>query len=352
MICFAWSGFPQYAARCVGAFVSNSEEDVVVVATRPRVPVVGMERLCLCPVVWLDEGADAVPQVDAGKVSAIVVSGWFNTAFNALASRVKEHGGVVIAMVDNNFRFSIKEIIKAIRFRMLLRHRYDGYLVPGSSSRKLLRFYGVPDKRIKSNLYSADESIFHDGESLPSRAKRIIYVGQLCERKNVIMLLDAFFESGIVAKGWSLSYFGCGPQRDELVDRIARYELGNSVTVSDFCQPEKLCEEYRRSRIFALLSREEHWGVVVHEAALSGCMLLLSDKVGAALDFASDKNAFIVSLDRMDSIVSALRQATLCDESRLVGAEEESIARAAQISLSGFARSVLSLLSIRVEKSK
>ena len=30
-----------------------------------------------------------------------------------------------------------------------------------------------------------------------------------------------------------------------------------------------------QSKVFALASREEHWGLVVHEAALCGCALLL-----------------------------------------------------------------------------
>ena len=39
MICFAWPGFPQYASRCIAAFVRKSQERVVVVATVPDVPV-------------------------------------------------------------------------------------------------------------------------------------------------------------------------------------------------------------------------------------------------------------------------------------------------------------------------
>ena len=352
MICFCWSGFPQYAARCIGAFVAEAPDDVLVVATRPRVPVVGMEALCCCSVVWINDGTSEIAQVDVDKISALIVSGWSIPAFNKLATGVKMRGGLVIAMVDNDYRFSWKEVVKAMRFRLRLRHRYDGYLVPGDSARKLLRFYGVPDSRIRSNLYSADESIFHGGEALSDRPKRIIYVGQLCERKNVIMLLDAFYKSGITTEGWKLSYFGCGPQREELLDRIARYHLGRSVTVSDFCQPERLCEEYRAARIFALLSREEHWGLVVHEAALSGCLLLLSDRVGAAADLASDRNAFMVRHDSVDEVSSALRRAASYDEPRLARAEKASISLAAKISLSGFAHSVRSLVSLSGGKSK
>lgn len=48
MICFAWGGFPQYAARLVGAFVKSTDERVCVVGKPPavagddsRVPALG-----------------------------------------------------------------------------------------------------------------------------------------------------------------------------------------------------------------------------------------------------------------------------------------------------------------------
>ena len=77
MICFAWSGFPQYAARCVGAFVRQSNERVVVIGTTPDVPIKGMETLSGCPVYWVKPN-DAI---DVGKLLGEIPRFIYLTAF-------------------------------------------------------------------------------------------------------------------------------------------------------------------------------------------------------------------------------------------------------------------------------
>ena len=292
MIVFAWAGFPQYAARCVGAFVKTTTEKVVVVATRPTVPIEGMEALCGCPVRWIspDEPFN-LSTFQPFNLSTIFVSGWNIPAFNRLRDQVRARGGRVICLVDNNFLFSFKEIVKAIRFRLFLRRHYDGFIVPGKAGRRLLRFYGVPDEKIAEGMYAADETLFTPGPPLEERPKKIIYVGQFCERKNVKRLVEAFCRSlGVQAfrrldgDGWTLELYGSGPLREELNQTI-KQSNNQTIHLHDFLQPEELAAKYREARIFCLPSLEEHWGLVVHEAALSGCALLLSDRVGAKEDF-------------------------------------------------------------------
>ena len=269
MICFAWDGFPQYAARCVGAFVENTKEKVCVIATRPKVPISGMERVAKCPIKWIeDDEMIAVEDVDV-----LFVSGWGFPALNYIADQVRARGGKVVCMIDNCFgAFDVvgwlKEFCRAIRFRLRWRNKFDAYFVPGKAGRRMLRFYGVKNERIHEGLYSADESLFTCGESISKRDKKIIYVGQCIERKSVTRLCKAF----IVANpgDWSLDLYGSGPLRDKLPNN-------DCVRVHDFVQPEQLAALYRTARVFCLPSIEEHWGLVVHEAALSGCILLLSE---------------------------------------------------------------------------
>ena len=78
MICFAWNGFPQYAARCVRELVKKTNEKVVVVATTPSVPIKGMEDVCGCEVIWVKDNC-AIEELVPFKVEDIkllVVSGW------------------------------------------------------------------------------------------------------------------------------------------------------------------------------------------------------------------------------------------------------------------------------------
>ncbi len=332
MICFAWNEYPQYAARCIGAFVRATKEEVVVVATRPRIPIEGMEQLSGCRVVWIEANdTHSIDKLIGAMPSVLFVSGWAIPVFNHYRDQVRGSGGKVVAMCDNNFRFSLKELLKAVRFRLLFRNKYDGYLVPGRSGIKLLRFYGVSPDRVRMGQYSADASIFNDGGvDICRRSKKIIFVGQLCVRKNPLRLCVAFHASGAAKMGWTLDLYGCGPLRDRIPQR-------DGISVHDFVQPEILAEKYREARVFCLPSLKEHWGLVVHEAALSGCVLLLSDAIGAKEDLVGKSNGFVFSATDSESLTMFLRQILSLSDGQLRAASAESVSLGRLISLSTFA---------------
>lgn len=335
MICIAWSGFPQYAARCVGAFAKATAERVVVVATRPKVPVAGMEKFANCEIRWIEDNEYCGVMELLGEMPRVfVVSGWGTAAFNRMRDEANAGGARIVGMSDNNFIFSFKEIVKAIRFRTMLRDRYDEFLVPGRAAARLLRFYGFPNEHIHFGMYAAADSIFKCGDPLVMRPKKILFVGQLCRRKNVVNLAKAFLSvDEKTRKGWTLEICGCGPDRPCIpADR--------SIVVHDFVQPEALAKIYQSARVFALPSREEHWGVVVHEAALSGCALLLSRQVGATDDFVDQANAFLYDANSSRELKDAIVAALSMTDADLDLAYRQSIQRGKSVSVNGFAKSM------------
>ncbi len=342
MICFAWYGYPQYAARCVGALTKEVNEEVVVVATRPAVPIEGMERLSNCRVIWVDENdSRTIEQVLGAIPSTLFLSGWMCRAFNRYRDQVRTAGGTAIAMCDNNFWFSLKEVVKAIRFRLFLRNKYDGFFVPGKSGVKLLRFYGVPKHKIQIGQYIADASLFNDGGvNICKRPKRIIFVGRLCETKNPLRLCAAFKSSGAAKQGWMLDLYGCGPLKD-------RIPQGEGITVHNFTQPEELAAKYRQSRIFCLPSLSEHWGLVVHEATLSGCVLLLSEEIGAKDDFKGEHNCFTFPANNEQALAKALRRIMSLTDEELQKASAESVMLGKTHSFSTFIIGVKRLMTIK-----
>ncbi len=325
MICFAWSGFPQYAARCVGAFVKSTSESVRVLATPPDIPIKGMDALAGCPVTWVDPQAE----VPIETPDVLIVSGWAIPVFNRLAERVRATGGKVIAMNDANLILSWKEYLRALRFRLLLARKFDAYFVPGNAGVRLMRFYGVAQERIFKGMYSADASLFHDGKPLPERPKRMVYVGRFNDRKNVLRLCDAFIRAGGEASGWTLALYGCGPLKEALPQHPA-------IEVNDFVQPEQLGEIYRNARCFALASLEEHWGLVVHEAALSGCVLALSNCIGAAEDLLSEHNGVSFNPTSLTDMTRALHHVFQMTDAQLLEAQEHSLSLAKRIGLNSF----------------
>ncbi len=80
-------------------------------------------------------------------------------------------------------------------------------------------------------------------------------------------------------------------------------------TIAGGVAEEELARRYVEADIFALLSRQEPWGVVVNEAAASGLPLVLSDRVGAAYDLLRNgENGFLVPAEDVGAAAEAIRR--------------------------------------------
>lgn len=364
MICVVWDGFPQYAARCVRALVNSLHgEQIVVVGRRPAVPDKGMEAICGCPVTWIEENESrGIAEICGEMPRFILISGWKLPIYDAWRDEVRNAGGKAACSGDNNFAIDglsgfrwllalFKMILGATRFQVLRRGKFDGIFVPGESGRRLFRFYGVEDSRIVAGLYSSDSSLFCDGAPLPKRKKDIVFVGQLCARKNVLKMIRSFAKANV--KGdWNLKLYGCGPQEHEARALAERFGCGH-IAVHPFLPPESLAQKYREARLLCLPSVEEHWGLVVHEAALSGCALLLSRTVGAAADLLGKRlgkdsftNGFTFSPFSHWAIEKAMLSAMAMDDSALAAAQAESLRLAKLVSTDLFVKGFHSLMAL------
>lgn len=373
MICINWDGFPQYGARCVGALVKAvKDERVVVVAMRPDVPIAGMEELAGCPVIWVDRNERRSIREICGEMPRYIsVSGWSSPLYNRWRDEVRAAGGRASCGCDNNYALDLKnfslrkikllirEVLNSLRFRLKARRKYDAFFVPGKSGRKLLRFYGVEDQAIFEGAYAADASLFHDGEILTQRALKMIYVGRINERKNVLRLVVAFADAvHKVEKPWRLDLYGCGPLTDVVKERIGALNdgigsFGAKIELHDFIQPEQLAARFREARLFCLPSLTEHWGLVVHEAALSGCVLLLADGIGAADDLLAGEgnrltgdgicqfdNGYTFDPYSVQRMSSAIQHAMKMTDEELLCAQKKTCELAKSVNINRFVDSV------------
>lgn len=284
-LAFSWNGLPQYAARLLAAAGREFGRSFPVIGSRPAVPVGGMEEALGWPAHWLD-ATRPVSWQDLGlSVPGVFFqSGWAYPAFNALGDEVRAAGGKVCLLMDNNWRGDFRQWLGAPWFRLCQRRKFAAILVPGKSGRRLARWYGMDERLIHEGMYGADPALFHDGPPLVERPKRVLFVGQYIDRKGCVPLARAFARVAHRLPDWELCLYGSGPLQSAIPSHPR-------IKVHGFIQPEQLGSLYRQARIFALPSFSEAWGVVVHEAALSGCQLLLSDAIGSAEDFATPANA-------------------------------------------------------------
>lgn len=354
MILFAWSGFPQYAARCVAAFVKQTSRRVVVVATRPKIPISGMEKICSCEVFWINPDDHFDLELSLGECPRIlIVGGWHIPAFNRMRKYVRRKGGRVFCSSDNNYILNFKTILKAIWFRVSLRHCYDGFFVPGKSGMRFLRFMGVPRDKIQMGMYAADAKLFRSEIPIINREKRIIYVGQICDRKNVRSLCEAFNNAlsrmTNCNSSWRLELYGCGPLEDDLLKLIKSFHLNDEnkfsrIRLYSFVQPEELARIYANSVGFVLASKEEHWGLVVHEAALSGCVLLVSKQVGSTEDFLMPGNGVIFDAFSLKEMTEAFLWLMKLNDQELTLASRLSVEMSSGVSVDKFVSGLNNLI--------
>jgi glycosyltransferase involved in cell wall biosynthesis len=87
---------------------------------------------------------------------------------------------------------------------------------------------------------------------------------------------------------WELHCIGTG----DLWDKRA---IHPKIVHHGFKQPDELAAHLEDAACFVMPSKKEPWGVVLHEMAIAGLPLLVSDQVGAASMFLkSGANGFVI----------------------------------------------------------
>ena len=343
-LAIAWSGLPPYAAYCLRALVEAYPGRITILGTQADVPHAGIKSMVGQEVVWLERNQQYHwADLGLGVPSHFIHTGWAYPAFNALGKEVQAQGGRRYSMIDSIWYGRLKQYLGLLYFRLVYRQWFDAVLVPGQVGRTFCRRMGMPDHRIFEGLYGANPEIFTPGPSLSERPKRILFVGRLIERKGIVPLLEAARQSAERGDGWEFVVVGAGPLEERL-----RSEP--SIRVEPFAGPEKIAEWMRSSRFLVLPSVEENWGVVVHEAALSGCGLILAEGIGAVDDLLQPgKNGLIVGRGDFEGLSQCFERLSKWDVSQLQLCEQVSHDLAANFGPSCFVTSVLEMLGEQIE---
>lgn len=334
-IVFAWDGFQDYAARCIRAVIDRHPGIVRVIAMRPEVPAQGMEKSLGQDIVWLD-GKKEVDFDGLGirTPDLFFQGGYHKKTFSTLGSQCRRRGGKVVCLADTAWQGNLRQVlIDPLRHRALLRSRFDGLFVPGSSGLQHATYMGYSAKTTLSGLLGADPDLFSSGDTLAKRSKTFLFVGRLEPIKNVLNLVAAFERFSSICPDWRLRICGSGSQED-LILRHPR------IQVDSYLQPQQVAIAMREARCLVLPTLREAWGLVVHEAALSGCALALSSAVGSAADFAEFENSVLFAPGSTDAIEKALYEIASWEDDRWRSAEDTSIRLASKFGPRIFADSV------------
>jgi len=204
------------------------------------------------------------------------------------------------------------------------------YLAPDPNSANYLRFYGADEKLIGLYPYStvfASEVLAHPishEEQMKLRQEEgiegtrvFVSVGQFIPRKNNFTLLSLWKQ---MPKDNTLLLIGNGAEKADYQEFIRDNGLTN-VFIKDYEPHEKILNTFRLADCSIFLTKEDIYGHVVNESLSQGTPVIASQNANSSLNLiANGKNGHLVSLDRPESILSALKTPT--NEALRVGALE------------------------------
>ena len=170
----------------------------------------------------------------------------------------------------------------------------DIVIVPSSGGTGLMRSLGIPSERIVLTPYSVDNdwwiaesakvnrSAVRAAWNIPENALVILFCAKLQTWKRPHDVLHAFAQADI--KDSFLVFAGDGPLRSKLEAEASSLGIANRVRFLGFVNQTKLPETYRSCDLLVLPSEYEPFGVVVNEAMLCECPVIVSNRVGARFD--------------------------------------------------------------------
>jgi len=175
-----------------------------------------------------------------------------------------------------------------------------------------------PDAAVVNIPYHTDLSPFLKlPPHRPAEKVRILYCGQLIERKGLRVLIDAFADLADDFPHLELQFVGEGPLRAALAERVPA-RCKHRVIFAGFQSVDRLPAFFGEADVFVLPSLHDGWGVVVNQALAAGLPIVCSSSVGAAVDLVvPNQNGDIVPPDDRAALANALRS-LVSDPSRRV----------------------------------
>jgi glycosyltransferase involved in cell wall biosynthesis len=191
----------------------------------------------------------------------------------------------------------------------------------------LMQSLGIPPERIALTPYAVDNKWWIEQAAnvnrsavraewrIPDDAPVVLFCAKLQPWKRPHDLLRAFAKANV--EGSYLVFAGEGPLRADLEVEAKTLGLAERLRFLGFVNQTGLPLVYRASDLFVLPSEYEPFGVVVNEAMLSGCPVIVSDKVGARFDLIrSRETGFVYPAGNVEALAILLEE-LLPDKERL-----------------------------------
>lgn len=212
------------------------------------------------------------------------------------------------------WKLHIKRLLWPRLFRLA-----DVAIVPSSATVKLMRALGIPERRVVLTPYTVDNEwwirqskrvdrvMARESLGIPQDAIVVLFSAKLQPWKRPLDLLRAF--ARVTVPNTYLIFAGDGALRSALVSEAESLGVAHKVSFLGFVNQSALPEIYTASDILVLPSEYEPFGVVVNEAMLCGCCVVVSDHVGARFDLVREgETGFVFPTGDVEALARLLNK--------------------------------------------
>ncbi len=253
----------------------------------------------------------------------ILCAGWMDKRYLHTVSQFSGKIPTVMSM-DTQWNSKLRQYVAMIASRLFLTKKFSHVWVPGLPQVNYAEKLGFKTSQILQGFYVANQNNFSRELINPDKVfkKRFIFLGRYVDIKGIRELWQAFTELQDESPNeWELLCIGAGPLFEERVIHPKIKHMG-------FIQPKELKKYMSDGGVFVLPSHYEPWGVVVHEFALAGFPMIISDAVGAASEFVDEKNGVIFEKANKEQLKIAMKKMMKLPLVKLVEMSDESYEKA------------------------
>ncbi len=186
-----------------------------------------------------------------------------------------------------------------IFIKKILISPYNKFIAGGKPQLKYLSNLGISDVMLYDDVPDLEPFLFNNIETSSNNdILKILFVGELIPRKNLIFLLNALNDSDFVK--YNLTVVGDGPEMNSCITYAKENQL--NVVFEGFKSPNEIQEFYNNSDCLIVPSLREAWGLVVEEGMASGLACIVSDVVGSKTRTIGYSNGFIYKSNNINSL--------------------------------------------------
>ncbi|MDU1906112.1 MAG: glycosyltransferase family 4 protein [Dysgonomonas sp.] len=176
--------------------------------------------------------------------------------------------------------------------------KYDALVVLTKEDKK--RWKNIAHIEVIPNMVS-----FYPERINKSDNKRIISVGRLSYEKGYPFLIEAWAKVAKKYSDWTLSVYGEGDEKHELVKMISRKGVRNSMSIHPF--EKDIQKEYEASSVYVMSSLYEGFGLVLTEAMAYGLPCISFDcPSGPSEIITNGEDGIIVEYKNIDKLAEAI----------------------------------------------